>query len=151
MGRYKQYDVDEMYLRKHFRTMTHLAMSKELGCSASTVCKTIQALGLKRSEDDKRQIRHKASAKHHDTWLNEKQRVELGLKQRTKMPIATWESRQMARIRYNLCYQRGYIYHRSYGDRSLVFYDGSTRRVKPEREEYYHKVYGINFREEICK
>lgn len=151
MGRHKQCNISEAYLRDHYRTMTHLAMGKELGCSASTVCKAIQALGLKRSEEDKRQIRGRACAKHHETWQNEKLRVEIGLPQQTKMRIQTRESKQISRARYNLCYQRGYIYHRDYGDISLVFYGDNTRRMKPEREEYYHKVYGINFRREICK
>jgi hypothetical protein len=152
MGRRKQCNISEAYLRDHYHTMTHLAMSKELGCSASSVCKAIHALGLKRTEEDIQQIRHRACAKRHETWKSEKQRVEIGQEQLTKMRIQTRENIQISRTRHNLCYQRGYIYHRDYGDMSLVFYDGNTRRMKPEREEYYHKVYGINFKaEEICK
>lgn len=148
MGRHKQCNISEAYLRDHYRTMTHLAMGKELGCSASSVCKAIHALGLERSEEERRQVLHNACVKHHETWLNEKQRVEIGVPQQTKIRIQTRENKQMSRARYNLCYQRGYIYHRDYGDISLVFYDDNTHRMKPEREEYYHKVYGINFKAE---
>jgi hypothetical protein len=132
-------------------------IAEVLGVGVMTVASTANRLKLKHDDATIVRIKQKrldnlrspeSRAKMTETQLRgvriDRWRIANGMKPIKKRHYNMLPVR-VRRARYRLTCNNNYFVDDSPGDIYALYYDSQTTRLSPEKEEYYHNRYGLNF------
>lgn len=146
-------------IRELYPTTSAPEIGNMLGITKSAVNNIARRLGVRHTEETKKRLfenfinesrkketQEKRISAIREMIKREKRRFVYGLPQKTKRKFSFTPKKNL-HARNNLCSAYNYFYNKDYGDLLTIFYDSETSRLPVEREEYYTKRYGIQFRE----
>lgn len=134
-------------------------IAKILGVTREAVNSMARRLGVKHTEETSRRlmrkwvegsmqpnVKEKRAEKIRNIIAMERLRVASGKKQLTKRKVIRQPNRSMCARRY-LISKYNYFYDQEFCEPLTIFYDEETKRLPPEREQYYTDTYHLHFEE----
>lgn len=144
-------------VREMYPTHSAADVAKVLGVSRSAVTLMAASLGIKHTPETTARLvqanvaamnRPEAAAKRDASrkrgYLMERFRICNGEPTKYRYHY-TRASKRSIYARKRLVRSHNYYYDKDYGDALTLFYDEQTRRLPPEREQYYMNTYHIKF------
>ena len=134
-------------------------IAKILGVTREAVNSMARRLGVKHTEETSRRlmrkfiegsmqpdVKGKRTEKIRNIIAMERLRVASGKKQLTRRKVIRQPNRSMCARRY-LISKYNYFYDQEICEPLTIFYDEETKRLPPEREQYYTDTYHLRFEE----